>query len=108
MMISRHRQWRAWQFGRRHSGLFSGSGASGGDGDDFWGWVDSWPAWVKATVVVVIVGGFLLTMVVWGPVALLKVLFWILIGMVCLLCVAWIVLQVVMAVRVVVDWIRGL
>lgn len=35
MMISRHRQWRAWQFGRRHSGLFSGRGgtSSGGDND---------------------------------------------------------------------------
>ena len=35
MMISWHRQWRAWQFGRRHSGLFSGRGgtSSGGDND---------------------------------------------------------------------------
>lgn len=31
-MITRHRQWRAWQYGRRHSGLFGGGGSS--DGDD--------------------------------------------------------------------------
>ncbi len=24
--MSRHRQWRAWQFGRRHSGMFRGGG----------------------------------------------------------------------------------
>ena len=110
MMISRHRQWRAWQFGRRHSGVLGGRGTStydtGGDGDDFWSWVETWPTWLKAAVVAAVVGGFLLTMVVWGPVALLKVLFWMLLATACLQCSAWVVLQVVIAVRAVVDWIR--
>ena len=34
VLISRHRQWRAWQFGVRHSGLWrkSGDGGSWGEG----------------------------------------------------------------------------
>ena len=36
MMISRHRQWRAWQFGVRHSGLWRNSGGTSGDDDPKW------------------------------------------------------------------------
>lgn len=112
MMISRHRQWRAWQFGRRHSGMLGGRGTStygtGGDGDDFWSWVETWPTWLKAAVVAVVVGGCLLTMVVWGPVVLLKVLFGVILAMVCLLCLAWVALQLVIVVRMVVDWMKEL
>jgi len=74
MMISRHRQWRAWQFGVRHSGLWRNSGgASGGssDGGDA-------PWWVYAVIVV----AFLLGITVWpellGVLIVLGILGWVL------------------------------
>ena len=78
MMISRHRQWRAWQFGRRHSGLFSGSGGGSSDGGDT-------PDWVFVAILVYVVvmlvmmfvwptvGGYMLTAFIW-----LGVLGWVL------------------------------
>ena len=36
MMISRHKQWRAWQFGVRHSGLWRNSGGTQGDDEPKW------------------------------------------------------------------------
>ena len=51
MMISRHRQWRAWQFGRRHSGLFSGRGGTSSGGDNEPDSLNEWflkaPWWQK-------------------------------------------------------------
>ena len=36
MMISRHRQWRAWQFGVRHGGLWRNSGGTSDDDEPKW------------------------------------------------------------------------
>ena len=47
MMISRHRQWRAWQFGRRHSGLFSGRGGGSTKPDPENDWFLKAPWWKK-------------------------------------------------------------
>jgi hypothetical protein len=62
MMISRHRQWRAWQFGRRRSGLFrNGGGSTGGGNDDT-------PNWVYALMVGYVVV-LLLMMWIWPAAA---------------------------------------
>ena len=63
MMISRHRQWRAWQFGVRHSGLFRGRGGTApyGEGGDA-------PWWVYAAILVY-VAVMLLFMFVWPTIA---------------------------------------
>lgn len=54
MTITRHRQWRAWQFGRRHSGQFSGSLGGGDDNGifDFDG-VRKLPWWGKILFAVI-------------------------------------------------------
>ena len=53
MAISHHRQWRAWQFGRRHSGLFQGGAYSGGDNDPQKDWFWRLPWWKKLLVLTV-------------------------------------------------------
>lgn len=71
-MISRHRQWRAWQFGVRHSGLFRGRGGTaphGGGGDAPW--------WAYVAIVV----AFFLGLTVWpellGVLIVLGILGWV-------------------------------
>ena len=50
VMISRHRQWRAWQFGVRHGGLWRGGGSANGNNDDP-KWFKRMPWWQKLLVV---------------------------------------------------------
>lgn len=58
-LISRHRQWRAWQFGMRHSGAMRGGGSFGG-GDDGRDWnfegFLKLPWWGKVLFVVLALG----------------------------------------------------
>ena len=62
MMISGHRQWRAWQFGRRHSGLFRGGASTNGtDGDEGNKWT--------AVIVLAYFGLLLLFWFVWPQAA---------------------------------------
>ena len=49
VMISRHRQWRAWQFGVRHGGLWRGGGSANGNDDPEW--FKRMPWWQKLLVV---------------------------------------------------------
>ena len=79
MMISRHRQWRAWQFGVRHSGLFGGRGTStygtGGDDDEpKWMGVAVYAAWTVvcwllfgwvAGVSMIVIAALLFALCVW-------------------------------------------
>lgn len=44
VMISRHRQWRAWQFGVRHGGLWRGGG-SANDEDPKWLGIVTYAGW---------------------------------------------------------------
>ena len=62
MMISGHRQWREWQFGRRHSGLFRGGASTNGtDGDEGNKWT--------AVIVLTYFGLLLLFWFVWPQAA---------------------------------------
>ena len=60
IMISRHRQWRAWQFGVRHSGLWRNSGGTSGNNNT--------PDWVFVAILVY-VAVMLLFMFVWPTAA---------------------------------------
>lgn len=78
MMISRHRQWRAWQFGVRHSGLWRNSGvpgdsSSGGDPEWFQRLV-----WWKKLLLILGMSAVALILFYWFPVlfALLAIVGW--------------------------------
>jgi len=67
MMISRHRQWRSWQFGVRHSGLWKNSGSSSGSsngGDPEW---FQQLVWWKKLLVILGMSAVLLILFYWFP-----------------------------------------
>ena len=83
VLISRHRQWRAWQFGVRHSGLWRNSGSTssgGGDDDPFSEWYERLPWWGK---ILAVLGMLTLLWIIWetgllvplGIIGLLMLLF---------------------------------
>ena len=74
MMISRHRQWRAWQFGVRHGGLWRNSGGTSDDDEPKWTgvvtavgfvviawWLFGWPAGVA----LIVIAALLFALCVW-------------------------------------------